>query len=270
MKFVAYLAKQNPLLKGQLYKARMPIPVEKFVEKTLYIACMVGFAAAVLVFFFVDKQNYPLWLSPLAGIASGYFAYWYLLKTPILAQAKVANDIDREVLFAGRFLLVKLNSGKPLVNALIEASRSYGVSNKYFLEIVRDIELGTPLEESIEKAMMNSPSKHWRRILFQIHNALKLGIDVSGSLEAVLEDISYSYLIQIQKYGKKLSTITLFYLLMAVVFPSLGMTILTVLLSFTGIALDKPGLFIVILVMLTFVQIIFLRVFLSARPKVNL
>jgi pilus assembly protein TadC len=191
------------------------------------------------------------------------------MQTPVLAQRKVADDINKEVLFAGRFLLVKLNSGKPLVNALIEASQSYGVSNRYFLEIVRDIELGTPLEDAIDRAMHNSPSKHWRSILFQIQNALRLGIDVRTSLEAVLDEISHDYLLQIQRYGKKLSSITLFYLLLAVVFPSLGMTIMVVLLSFAGLQLSW-GLLSVILILVVFVQVIFLRVFTSIRPRVNL
>ncbi len=117
--------------------------------------------------------------------------------------------------------------------------------------------------------MHNSPSKHWRSILFQIQNALRLGIDVRTSLEAVLEEISHDYLLQIQRYGKKLSSITLFYLLLAVVFPSLGMTILVVLLSFAGLQLSW-GMLSVILILVLFVQVVFMRVFMSIRPKVNL
>lgn len=270
MDIVSYLAKRNTALKADLIRARNPIRPEAFIAKSLRIAVMGGIAVGAVVFFFTGKNPaVPIWLPLVVCIVGIYFTYQYLLQTPKLAQLAVATDIDREVLFAGRFLLVKLNSGKPLVSALVEASHSYGVSNKYFLEIVRDIELGTPLEEAIERAMQNSPSKHWRRILFQIHNALRLGIDVSHSLESVLEDISYDYLLKIRAYGKKLSTITLFYLLIAVVVPSLGMTILTVLLGFTNIQLSS-GLFIIVLVVVLFVQLIFLRIFTSVRPQVSL
>jgi pilus assembly protein TadC len=270
MSLAAYLANKEPNLRTDLYKARMKIAPEAFVAKSLRVAMMAGLMFAVLVFFYVDKTNRPLWIPLAVFFLFTYGVYWYLLKTPLLRQAQIAVDIDREVLFAGRFLLVKLNSGKPLINALVEASKSYGVSNKYFLEIVRDIELGTPLEDAIEKAMNNSPSKHWRKILFQIHNALKLGIDVSTSLEAALEDVSHDYLIQIQRYGKKLGTMTLFYLLLAVVVPSLGMTIFTVLISFTGISSQGFGMYLVILVLLVFIQVVFMRLFVDIRPKVNL
>jgi hypothetical protein len=270
MSLISYLASKQPNLRAELYKARMQTTPEAFIARSVRVALMGGLLLAVLVFFYVDKSNYPLWIPVFVFVSFTYMIYWYLLKTPEVAQGKIAVDMDREVLFAGRFLLVKINSGKPLVSAFIEASKSYGVSNKYFLEIVRDIELGTPLEEAIEKAMVNSPSKHWRKILFQIHNALKLGIDVSSSLEAALEDVQHDYLVQIQRYGKKLGTLTLFYLLLAVVVPSLGMTILTVLISFTGIATKGFGLYLVILVVLVFVQIVFMRLFRDIRPKVNL
>ncbi len=269
MDLVKSIVRNHPEMKAQLRKARMNTTPEAFVTRCLRMALMIGLMLGVLVFFYTDKQGLPLYWPFVALAVSTWFSYWYFMQSPILEQAKVAADIDREVLFAGRFLLVKLNSGKPLVNALVEASQSYGVSNKYFLEIVRDIELGTPLEEAIEHAMHNSPSKHWRSILFQIQNALRLGIDVRTSLEAVLEEISHDYLLQIQRYGKKLSSITLFYLLLAVVFPSLGMTILVVLLSFAGLQLSW-GMLSVILILVLFVQVVFMRVFMSIRPKVNL
>lgn len=269
MGIVASIVRKHPELKMQLRKARMPITPEDFVNKTLRSSVMIGVASGVLIFFYTDKQGYPLYWPPIALVLCTWFAYLYLFKSPLLQQRKVATDINKEVLFAGRFLLVKLNSGKPLVNAMVEASRSYGVSSRYFQEIVRDIELGTPLEDAIERAMYNSPSKHWRSILFQIQNALRLGIDVRTSLEAVLDEISHDYLMQIQRYGKKLSSITLFYLLLAVVFPSLGMTIMVVLLSFAGLQLSW-GILATILVVVAFVQIMFLRIFTGIRPKVNL
>lgn len=269
MNIAAYLVAHTPELRTQLYKARMPTTPEAFIKKSIRNSLMMAFMVGACFFLFTKGMNYPLWMPIAAAFFGGYGTYWYSIRAPQLKAQEVAIDIDREVLFAGRFLLVKLNSGKPLVNALFEASKSYGVSSKYFLEIVRDIELGTPMEEAIEKAMVNSPSDHWRKILFQIHNALKLGIDVTNSLESVLEDISYDYLLKIQRYGKKLGTVTLFYLLLGVVFPSLGMTIITVLIGFTNIQLST-GFFVIVLVLVAFIQIIFMRVFNSIRPKVNL
>jgi pilus assembly protein TadC len=269
MNIISYLVQQNNNLKTDLRLGRMYITPQQLIVRALRAGTMAGVLFASLVFLFLGKGNASIGIPVLVGLVGGYGTYWYILQTPKLAAQKVATDINREVLFAGRFLLVKLHSGVPLINAIVEASKSYGVANKYFLEIVRDIELGTSLEVAIEKAMNNSPSMHWRKVLFQISNALRLGIDVTHSLESVLEDISYDYLLQIQRYGKKLSTVTLFYLLVGVVFPSLGMTIVTVLMGFTNIQLSF-GFFAVVLLVVVFLQFIFMRTFAHIRPKVNL
>lgn len=269
MKLSSFLLARAPNLRADLKLARIDAKPEEFAMRSFRVAMFGGFAMAALVFFFQGKGNTNLLLVLGAFLIGAWGAYKYLLASPRLTAMSIAADIDREVLFAGRFLLIKLNSGMPLVNALFEASKSEGVSKRYFAEIVRDIELGTPLEEAIERAMKASPSKHWRKILFQISNALRLGIDVTSSLETVLEDIAGDYLLQIQRYGKKLSTITLFFLLFAVVFPSLLMTIAVVLLSFTGVPMTM-GFFAAVLVVVAFIQVVFLQTFRSIRPGVTL
>jgi pilus assembly protein TadC len=182
---------------------------------------------------------------------------------------KRAKDIDREVLFAGRFLLVKLHSGSPLITALEQAASSYGVGSRFFKEIVDDIKLGTPVEEALEKAMDSSPSEKFSKILFQISNSLKIGVDVTDSLQAVLQEIAADQLIEIKKYGKKLSSITMFYMLVAVVAPSLGITIVSVILSLIGFPIDMY-FYLAVLAGLGIVQFIFLVMFKSIRPNLDL
>lgn len=222
-----------------------------------------------LFFMLADRQGWGLETVLFATIGIWLFGFWFGMQRPKIQSFSRAKDIDKEVIFAGRYLLVKLHSGKPLVNALFEAAKSYGVGSKYFEEIVRDIELGTPLEEAIERAMTYTPSDNFRKILFQIHNALKLGINVTKSLEAVLEEIQNKQLLEIQDYGKKLSTVTLFYMLLAIVFPSLGMTIMTIILSFTEIQMNATAYAVVIL-FLVILNFIFITVFRGIRPKLNI
>jgi pilus assembly protein TadC len=191
------------------------------------------------------------------------------MKRPEVAMNKREREIDKDVLFAGRFLLVKLNSGKPLINALFEASESYGVAGEYFKEIVQDIRLGTSLEEALEKAYKTTPSKKFRKILFQINNALKIGVDVSQPLEATLEEISYEQFIEIQRYGKKLNSVTMFYLLGAIVAPSLGITLFSIIASIMSLTINL-SVFLVILFFLTLMQLMFIAIIKSMRPNLNI
>jgi pilus assembly protein TadC len=183
--------------------------------------------------------------------------------------SKRAKKIDKDVLFAGRFLLIKLNSGKPLINSLMDASQSYGVANTYFKDIVRNIDLGTPLEDALEKAMDSCPSKKMGRVLFQINNALRIGIDVTQNLEAVLEEIANEQLVEIQRYGKKLSSLTLFYMLVAVVAPSLGITMFMVVAGLVSLDIG-PSTFFVFSFFLVLIEFVFLSLFKSIRPNVNI
>ena len=180
-----------------------------------------------------------------------------------------AKEIDKDVLFSGRFLLIKLNSGKPLMLAFEEASHSYGVASDYFKEIVRDIQLGSSLEEALDHSTEYCPSEKMKRILFQINNSLKIGIDVSQVLESILEEISNNQLIELQRYGKKLNSFTLFYMLTAVVVPSLGITMLIIVSSFVSIKIDNT-LFFVILFFLVIFELFFISLFKSVRPRLNL
>lgn len=270
MMFFRYLAENFfPNLHHQLRVAHIDATPEEFVRTTIVQTSMYVVLLGFLLFMLADKNQWG-WGVIIGGTIAMYMlGLWFGFQRPTIASYARAKDIDREVIFAGRYLLVKLHSGKPLLNALFDAADSYGVANRYFQEIVRDIELGTPLEDAIERAMEYTPSDNFRKILFQIHNALRLGMNVTKSLEAVLEEIQDAQLLQIQDYGKKLSTVTLFYMLIAIVFPSLGMTIALVFLSFTEIQMGvlSYGAVIFGLCVLNF---LFITVFRGIRPKLNI
>ena len=201
----------------------------------------------------------------LLSILVFYFGF-LKLRTKIIKRQK---EIDREVLFAGQYMLVKLYSGKPLLNVLIDTSKSYGVASKYIKEIVNDINTGTSLEDALEKAMTYSPSEKFSKILFHVNNALRLGIDVTRPLSAVLDEITKEQELEIERYGKKLNTIIIFYMLAAVVLPSIGMTLLIVLSSFINFSITATH-FLVVLMFIVLIQLLFIAIFKSIRPVVNL
>jgi flagellar protein FlaJ len=223
----------------------------------------------ILFFFVLDKAGLSklfLFLV-LIVIFFLFFSFGFLkLKAQI---KKRASEINREVLFVGRYLLVKLYAGRPLLNALIDTSKSYGVASKYMGEIVDDIDMGHTIEEAIEKSMTYSPSEKFRKILFQINNALKLGIDVTQPLESVIEEITNDQEIEIKKYSRKLNSVVIFYMLLAIVVPSIGMTMFIVVSSFINFSLGFRE-FLVILFLIGIIQMIFISLFRSIRPQVNL
>jgi len=193
---------------------------------------------------------------------------YYLLNVKAKIR-KREREINKEVLFVGRYLLVKLYSGRPLLNALIETASGRGVASKYVKEIVDDIDTGNTIESALKNAMIYSPSDKLRRILFHVNNALQLGIDVTKPLESVLEEITREEELEIKKYGKKLNTLVIFYMLAAIILPSLGMAIFIVVSSFINFPINLKTMLLLVFFIIV-LQFIFITMFKSIRPMVNL
>ena len=242
---------------------------KEFLKQVNRGAILTGISMTILSFMLIQKKGGSLLLVPIIGFIFFLISRSILMKSIDGKISKSAKKIDKDVLFAGRFLLIKLNSGKPLINSLEEASKSYGVASHYFKTIIRDIQVGTSLEDALTKASNDCPSKKMRRILFQINNALKIGIDVSNNLESVLEEITNEQLVEIQKYGKKLNSLTMFYMLLAIVLPSLGMTMFIVIAGLVSLNISL-GIFLSFLFFLIMVGLIFLSLFKQVRPNVNI
>lgn len=258
-----------PNLKKEIRIAHVKTTPQKFIYESFKFSLPFSLGLTVLFFFVADKAGLPLSLIPIAFIIIFFlvFRFRFLkLKSKIFQRQK---EIDREVLFVGQYLLIKLYSGRPLLNALIDTTKSYGVAAKYMEEIVNDIGTGSSLENALENAMTYSPSEKFRKILFHITNALKLGIDVTGPLSSVLEEITKEQDIEIKRYGKKLNTIVIFYMLAAVVIPSIGMTLFIILASFINLTVSVTHFFVVIFFMII-IQVLFISMFKAIRPTVNL
>jgi len=263
------LAMQMPYLKEKLRSAGVHKKPVEFIQESLKNGFMMALMISILAVFIILQNNINIGFVILIFIISFAAFFVLMLKRLDVAITKREREIDKDVLFAGRFLLVKLNSGKPLINALFDASESYGVAGNYFKEIVEDIKVGTPLEEALERAYKTTPSRRFKKILFQINNALKIGVDVSQPLESILQEISQEQLLEIQKYGKKLNSIIMFYLLLAIVVPSLGITLFSIVASMLSIKIDLT-VFLAILFFLLVVQMIFIGMIKGIRPNLNI
>lgn len=263
------IAARMPDLRSKLRGAGINKKPPEFISESLRSGFVMALMMSILSVFLILKNEMQLSIAVVVFIISFGIFFSVMLKRPDVAINKREREIDKDVLFAGRFLLVKLNSGKPLINALFEASESYGVAGEYFKEIVEDIRMGTSLEDALDNAYKTTPSKKFRKILFQINNALKIGVDVSQPLESTLEEISYEQFIEIQRYGKKLNSVTMFYLLAAIVAPSLGITLFSIVASMMSLKITLP-IFLVIIFFLSLVQLLFIGVIKSMRPNLNI
>ncbi len=263
------LATRHPELKRKLRMAKIAKEPAEYVKRAFVGASYLAGLLTLSYWMFASGMDLPVWPVPFVGLIIFWLMYTMMLHVVDVKIRRMAKDIDREVLFAGRFLLVKLQSGRPLILALQEASKSYGVASRYFQEIVHDIDIGTPLEEALLKASRYSPSEKFRKIIFQISNALRIGVDVTHFLEAILDEISHEQLLEIQKYGKKLNSLTMFYMLFSIVVPSLGISLFITLISMISASINLTS-FLVINFFIAVMEFFSITIFRSIRPTVNI
>ncbi len=242
---------------------------KQIVKNAIRFSFFASITATFFMFLILRSQMLSLSILPFVFIFVFIFTSLFILQTPKVYIRKREREINKEILFAGRYLLVKLESGTPLFNALIDASKTYGVAGKYFKEIVDNINTGTSIEEALENARTYNASKNFRLILWQIIASLKTGAEVADSLKATLNQITQDQIIEIKEYGKKLNSLVMFYMIIACVIPSLGLTMLVIISSFMELDITNVHLFSV-LFFLAVMQFLFISLIKSARPMVNI
>ena len=269
MGLVTYLVRANSWLVKDLKVAHIRKSPEEFMKQAVFLALILGTVTGLVAVLFVTRFQQNFGIALVAAFFGFVVSFMFVLQSPKGTIRKREREINKEVLFAGRYLLVKLESGMPLFNVLIEISNSYGVAAKYFKEIVDDIETGSTLEEALDKAREYSASKKFQRILWQIVASLKTGMEVSSSLKATLHDITEQQIIEIKSYGRTLNSLMLFYMIIGCVLPSLGFALFTIFSSFLSLTIS-PGIIFVLIFVLAVIQTAFIILIKASRPMVNL
>ncbi|MFH1849190.1 MAG: type II secretion system F family protein [archaeon] len=264
-----WIVRRYPHIKRNLAMAHQKDTPQKFVRKCIVLAIYTSVAITILCFFMFDKYgvNLAILLPVFAG--SIVLMFMFFLQAPTVTIRKREREINKEVLFAGRYILVKLQSGTPLFNTLIDASKGYGICAKYFREIVDDITMGTPIEEALTAAREYNASEKFKLILTELVTTLKTGADIAPSLQNVLHQITQEQVIEIKEYAKKLNSFMMMYIIIAAVVPSLGTTFFILVAGFIGFNIT-PVFIILAVAAIAVVQYMFLSLFKSIRPAVNL
>ncbi len=267
--FFKIIASNIPGLVLKLKQAGMGERPEDFVKKIFFSAFYMTTGLLLVLFTLLLKLNLirgiMILIFPIVFVGT----FLYMLKMPDIIILKKEREINREIVFAGKFLIIELESGVPLYNSIVNVSKSYDVIGKHFKEIVDKIDVGTPMEEAITETIEITPSNHFRKLLWQILNSLKTGADISKSLSSVVDQISEEQIIEVREYGRKLNPIAMFYMILAVVMPSIGVIMLIILATFISFKVDL-ALLLFIAGLIGFMQFMFYSIIKSQRPAVEL
>lgn len=234
--------------------------------------CLVSSAFFFVFIFFVSFISLyfgaPYYVPFVFSILVTLFVIMQQLVYPRLIASRRVREIEKNLMPALQDMLIQLNSGIPLFNILLNISRGdYGEISHEFDEAVKEINAGRSQIDALEDIAVKNPSILFRRVIWQLVNGMKEGADISTLVVEVIRSVNDEQLIQIQRYGGQLSPLALFYMLIAIIAPSLGVTFIIILSSFIALSgLATKIVFYVLLVITIFFQIMFLGMIKTRRP----
>lgn len=263
------VAPKIPDLKISLEQWGMKVKPSEYVSMCFTASIFNFIILSILFFFLLPLFDANPFIGILVALLLFLFGFIQQLMYPKLKASKRVRDLERNLIPALQNLVIQLESGVPLFNAIATISDSnYGEVSHQFKLAVRRINAGRQQINVLEDLARDNPSLHFRRTLWQISNGLKTGSNMSSVIRLSIDNLSEEQLIQIQKYGSQLNPLAMFYMMVAVIIPSLGVTFVLVLTSFTNLSSDITkmifwGLFAVTF----FFQLMFIGVLKARRPN---
>ena len=226
------------------------------------------FAFCLIVCFIITGLGVPLFISIPIVLFICLFVFMQQMAYPKLVASRRIRGIEINLLPALQDMYIQLNAGVPLFNILVNiAHADYGGVSEEFSKGVREISAGRSQVDVLEEMAVRNPSVLFRRALWQLVSGMKEGSDISSLIKEVMQAVSDEQLTQIQRYGGQLSPLALFYMLIAIIAPSLGITFIIILSSFIALSeTTTKAIFYALFIITLFFQIMFLGMIKTRRP----
>lgn len=195
-----------------------------------------------------------------------FIAYIFNMICPGLRTHASATKMSRELTFALKDMLVQIESGIPLYEAMINIAQSnYGDVSVEFSTAVKNISAGLSESSALQKMALKTKSEYFRKALWQFISSLESGASLGPALRSVIETLESYQHKTIKEYAGTLNFIVLIYMLTAAAIPSIGMTFLVIFSAFGGAQVNEQTIMFIIMGSL-FVQLALIGYANSSRP----
>jgi len=265
------LVKISPRLKMELSQGGFPMDEREYMGIAVFSSMFmffITFLPLAIVISSTSSVSKGIGIAFPSAAFLGFLSMIYIKKYPKLLIQRKVQDLERNMIFALRHFYVQIKSGVPVFDAMYSvAMGNYGSVSHEFKLAIRKINSGLPVEGVLEDMAFKNPSSYFRRTIWQISNGIKAGSDMGSLLKNIIENISSEQRIAIRRYGSQLNPLTLVYMMVAVVLPSLGVTFMLVMSSFSGLVVSET-MFWMIIAFLALFQFMFLGIIKSKRPNI--
>lgn len=266
------ISKLFPFLSLYLYQSESTHDAGEYVSIALFSAItwfIIPFSFGMFLSLVATlPSNFPLIITAVSFAMFG-LSFLYIIFYPRVFVTRRTRELEKNLLFALRHLMIQAKSGIPLFDSMASVARAnYGLVSKEFNEVVRRISTGVRDVEALEELALKNPSLYFRRALWQVSNAIRVGADIGNTLEIIIQNLANEQRILVRKYGSQLNPLAFLYMMFGVIMPSLGIALLIILSSFAGLPIKKY-FFWAILGFLVIFKFNFLGIVKSRRPSVE-
>ncbi len=264
-----------PTLRQDLLQASMDIDYLDYIAAgivvTIVLVALLGGVAGLILLIAIKKNLLTFKIEailPVLIIVVPVVYFFYFLNFPKLQAVKRNKLIEEQVVFATREIMIKVGSGVPVFNALLDvANGNYGVVSDEFKLAVEEVESGVPQEIALDHLARRVPSQSLRRAIDIMLNAIKSGSDIAGTLSLINDMLIKKQQSDMKAYAGELTPMSMAYMLISVVLPSLGMSVFVILGSLAHF--NTVDIIYIIPPFLLMFQIFFMGMVGNRRPSIG-
>ncbi|MFH1780334.1 MAG: type II secretion system F family protein [Candidatus Micrarchaeota archaeon] len=245
-------------LKILLESAGMYVSPEAYLAFATVISVSLAFLSLIFTIFVATLLGDPMiyGLAVVVAVLVWIFTAVVVLMYPVLKASERASQIDRALPFALRQLSTQVKAGVSFYQALLSVSNSqYGILSDELHIVLRDLDSGLSIEQSLLRLMNRTKSKGLHKALQQILRTLRTGGNLSKIISDIADDVSFETRMKIRDFTEKLNFINIIYIMVSVVAP-VAIAIFSAIVQLPLFAGALPPIFTI----LGFVAILFLMV----------
>lgn len=225
----------NPDLNNKIKLAGIKQSPFQYVYQTIYLTALIVISIMILAIILFPAEPAMYYLIG-AGLILTPVIYLFLFKIVDVKATQLGRQLDGDLLFISEYLLVVLESGTPLPNALEQLSQNKRPGGLFFERVLREFKMGKDLEETLDDAIDYCPSDGLKTLIKRLKDSLSIGVDLEKVLINFVEESSEKKLIDIKGYAKKLSPLIMMYMVFGIVIPSLGVTFFILFAAISGMS----------------------------------
>ncbi|MBN2458281.1 type II secretion system F family protein [Candidatus Woesearchaeota archaeon] len=267
-------ARLMPQLEHNLKSSNIGLDADSFIVLVTFNAFLWFFLSSVFLFSLINITKArtvaeSLYFSLGLGALVFVMILFVTVRYPKIKSGKKAEQVERNLVFALKDLLLQVSAGMSLYDSFVLVSNSdYGEVSREFERSSRQIQAGVPMDKALENMALRSNSEYLKRTVWQMVNVLRSGSNFKSALRVVIDDLLKDHQDKIKEYSQELNMWSLMFMLFAVAIPTIGSTVMLIMTSFSGASITRTT-FMVFAVMCLLVQYVIIGLIQSRRPQIN-